>query len=393
MTQDPVELAMLQARVKLLLDQPFFGQIILHLEMEEASSWCPTAATDGKKFYYNREFVKSLDLDELLFLHGHETLHVILEHIYRRGDRDRLIWGIAIDYITNYILVKSNVGKRPSHALYNDRYTDECSAEELYDRLKDTLKIKTVAPYDVHLDVMRHGDADGTHHDGLPFDGPTPLTSGEIQDVRDAMQAALLQASQHTPAGKMPAGVQRLLDKLVAPKLNWRQILTSVIRSTIKYDYTYTRLSRRSWSSGFILPGQNVRDRIELVCAIDASGSTTRKMVSDFLSEIAGILLSFRQFSVTVLSFDINVYNVEVFTPDNAGDINRYQFKGGGGTRPSCCWEYLMTNRMKPDKLLIFTDGEVGNDWGNELYVDTIFIIHSNPEIKAPYGQTISYEN
>jgi predicted metal-dependent peptidase len=392
MSRDPVEMEMLKARVKLLLDQPLFGQIILHLEMEDASDWCTTAATNGKKFYYNREFVKSLDFEELVFVHGHETLHVILDHIYRRGTRPKEYWGMACDFIANYILVKSKVGKMPSHALYNKHYTDDFSAEELCTLLEQTVT-KVEVPMDMHLDVGQGNDADNDDSgSGLPSSGPARLSPAEVREVRDTMRAALLQAAQNTPPGKMPAGIRRLLDKLIAPKINWRHILISNMRSMIKYDYTYTRLSRRSWSSGLILPGQDVQDRITATAWLDGSGSTTQKMVSDFLSECKGIMGTFHDFELTIGTFDTNVYNIRVFTPDNAREIDKYEFKGGGGTMPSCCWDYMKSHRLKPNKVLVFTDGEVRTNWGDPNYADTIFIIHSNPDIKAPYGRTILYE-
>lgn len=387
MIDDPIHLKMLKARVRLLIEQPLFGQIIMYLEMEDASSWCPTAATDGRKFYYNRDFIDSLSSEELLFVHGHEVLHVILEHVFRRGDRDKLVWNFAIDLITNFILVKSKIGKMPKFCLYDEKYTDEYSAEQLYDLLMLMQKkmVKIEPSFDMHLDAA--SSAENT------ADGTPQLGSIEIEEMRDTMRSALIQAAQNTDVGNIPLGIHRLLNRLTQPKINWRQILVSLLRSTIKYDYTYTRVSRRSWSSGLILPGQDVADRVTAVAWLDGSGSTTQAMITDFLSEVNGIMRTFRDFELTIGTFDTEVYNVEVFTPHNAREINRYQFKGGGGTMPSCCWEYMKSKQLRPQKALIFTDGEVGNDWGDSQYCETVFIIHSNPLIQASYGKTLHYES
>jgi hypothetical protein len=91
------------------------------------------------------------------------------------------------------------------------------------------------------------------------------------------------------------------------------------------------------------------------------------------------------------MTFDTEVYNVVEFTPDNADEIERYEFYGDGGTAPSCCWRYMREHGIMPHKLLIFTDGMVEPDWGEEGFADTLFIIHSNPYITAPYGQTTHY--
>ena len=64
------------ARVKMLFKQPFFGNIACRLQLVEAGDWCTTAAVDGRNFYYNEEFVNKLDLDETVFLVGHEVGHL-----------------------------------------------------------------------------------------------------------------------------------------------------------------------------------------------------------------------------------------------------------------------------------------------------------------------------
>jgi predicted metal-dependent peptidase len=181
-----------------------------------------------------------------------------------------------------------------------------------------------------------------------------------------------------------------LLNQLLKPKINWRQMLAITLRSAIKYDYTFTRLSRRSWSSGLILPGQNVTEKVSAVAALDGSASTTQEMITEFLSECRGVMQSFRDYELTVLTFDTEVYGVKTFTPYNMNEINSYKFTGGGGTRPSCVWDYLKENKIKPDRLLLFTDGEVGGDWGEKDYCSTLFVVHSNPVV-APYGRTCAY--
>jgi len=82
---------------------------------------------------------------------------------------------------------------------------------------------------------------------------------------------------------------------------------------------------------------------------------------------------------------------VVVYTPENADEIDAYDFQGGGGTMPSCCWHYLRARDIVPHQLLVFSDGLVENDWGEPDYCDTLFIIHSN-DITAPYGVTIHYD-
>ena len=372
---------LLRARVKLMIDQPLIGQMILHLELRDATKWCPTAATDGKYFYYNRDFIAMLDRPRLLFLTAHEVYHCILDHIFRRGDRDPGLWNMAIDFLVNDSLMKANIGTMPEDGLYDPQYSsDKYTAEELY-TLLEKKGVPVKMPLDVHLEG---GDSQSGEEDGRPV-----LTEDEIKDIRDAIRASLLQAADQV--GKMPAGLERLLNSLRASKIDWRHMLDTVLRSTIKHDYTYTRPSRRSWSTELVLPGQDVMDKVTAVAFLDGSSSTTLEMVTDFLSECKGIVSTFRDFELTIGTFDTEVYNVVVYTPENADDIDRYEFYGDGGTVPSCCWDYMEEHDIMPHKLIIFTDGLVNNDWGREHWCDTLFVIHSH-NIIAPYGVTVPYE-
>ena len=375
-----------RARIALLLDWPLFGQIILHLELKEVA-WCATAATDGRYFYYNADFIQGLTRDELIFLSGHEVLHAALEHVFRRGERDPDLYNMAADFLANHLLVHNKVGKPLKSALYKAEYSsDVYTVEELY-ALLEKQAVKIEMPIDMHLD----GEGDGQDSDG-----PPQYSEEEQQAIQDNLRAALIQGVQQQEQkapGSTPAGILRLVDRLLRPRINWREMLDNVMRSTIKHDYSYMRLSRRSWSSGLVLPGPEILDRVEAVACLDGSGSTTQAMITDFLSECQGIMQMFRDFSLIVMTFDTEVYNVVEFTPDNADDIARYDFHGGGGTAPSCCWRYMRQHDILPHKLLLFTDGEVGNDWGQVGYCDTLFIIHSNPRIDAPYGQTTHYES
>ena len=95
------------ARVGLLLNSPFFGNMATRLQLTNADDWCSTAATDGRNFYYNSRFVEMLKGKELEFLFGHEVLHCCYDHFGRRGDRHPMLWNIADDYAVNSDLIKS----------------------------------------------------------------------------------------------------------------------------------------------------------------------------------------------------------------------------------------------------------------------------------------------
>ena len=63
----------------MLIKHPFFGTLATRLKLVEAE-WCPTAAVDGKHFYYNTDFFRTMTPEEIDFIVGHEVFHCVYDH-------------------------------------------------------------------------------------------------------------------------------------------------------------------------------------------------------------------------------------------------------------------------------------------------------------------------
>jgi len=61
----------------------------------------PTAATDGKRYYWNPKFILKQSRIGLRIVCAHEAWHAIYMHPQRRGSRLPKLWNIAVDYIVN----------------------------------------------------------------------------------------------------------------------------------------------------------------------------------------------------------------------------------------------------------------------------------------------------
>ena len=392
---------LITARVGLLLRASFFGNLATRLKLVKADEWCPTAATDGRNFYYNSRFVDMLKPKEIEFLFGHEVLHCVYDHFGRRGDRDPQLFNIANDYCVNGDLKKHRVGEfiTTVPCLYDSKY-EGMSSEEIYDILYENAeKIDIGSLIDKMLD--EHLDGDG--QDGSGGDegedgkkngkGRPRLSAEEKQKIKDEIKEAVLAAASASDgAGNLPAGVKRIIEDMTAPKMNWRELLRMQLESTIKSDYTWMRNSRRGWHMDAIMPGMKLDPMIDIAVSIDASGSMGGQMLRDFLSEVAGIMEQFPNYRIHVLSFDTQVYNPQQFDSENLDDITGYEIQGGGGTDFDCVFEYFKANEIEPKRHIMFTDGYPNGSWGDEQYCDTVFIMHGTKSIVPPFGQYAYYE-
>lgn len=66
-----------------------------------ATTAIPTAATDGRRYYWNPKFVLSKSKIGLRLVCEHEAWHAIYTHPERRGKRLPKLWNVAVDFVVN----------------------------------------------------------------------------------------------------------------------------------------------------------------------------------------------------------------------------------------------------------------------------------------------------
>ena len=401
---------LIKARIEMLMSAPFFGNLATRLILKDATEWCPTAATDGKYFYYNKHFVGALSDEETVFLMGHEVLHCVYDHmdVTRRGDRHPVLWNIANDYVINADLIDARVGEEIKivQICHDWKYRGKIS-EEIYDDLFQQMEENgqiieiPMDTLDVHLD-REEGDDESpdsttkgnTEGDEEGKDGPAQYTAEEKEQIKQEFQNATMQAAKAAGAGNLPGGVKRLLDKFLNPQLDWRQLLAMQIQSVMRSDYTMQTPSRKGRDEGYYFPGLDRETTIDIFVSMDMSGSIFDDMARDFLGEVKGVMDQYTDFKIHLVCFDTEVYNPQVFDQGNMGEFMEYELAGGGGTDFDCVFDYMKENGITPKKHVMFTDGYPYGSWGDENYCDTLFIVHGGygdrtPE--APFGITIPY--
>lgn len=387
---------LITARVGLLLRHPFFGNLATRMKLIDASDWCPTLATDGRNFYYNNDFVYKLKPKEAEFGFAHEVLHNVFDHMGRRDHRDPVISNIAADYAANQILKDESIGEVPSWIkIYQDNKYRGWSYEQIYEELESKatkIDLGTLGELlDEHLDGEGDGDGEGDDQNGSGK-GPPRLTADEKKKIRDEIKEAMVAAAQAAGAGRVPAGVQRLIQTFTEPKMDWRQMLRMNIQSIIKSNFSFSRPNRKSQHCGAVLPGLMNEETIDVAVAIDMSGSISDKMANDFISEVKGIMDEYVDFKLDLWCFDTEVYGYQQFTGDNADEIMEYKCKGGGGTDFDVNYTFMKDNDINPKRFIMFTDGYPCGSWGDEDYCESLFIVHGNDKIVSPFGQTAHYK-
>jgi predicted metal-dependent peptidase len=360
-----VETKLTAARAALIMEKPFLGALVLRLPLIEADpGWCRSTATDARGFYYNRGYIEKLNFDQTKFMLAHEALHCALAHFARRDHRSKRRWDLACDFAVNPLLVSDGLVPPPG-ALLSPRFTG-MAAEEIYPYLKEDQEEQTLDQhlYDDADETLKHRPrppnqmpppmADGKTPPGAP--PPAPLSSSERDQLQVQWQQRLAGAAQAAMrAGKLGAHMMRLVDELIQPQLPWRALLAHYLTAAARDDYDFAHPSRREGAA--ILPGLR-SDEVDLVVALDTSGSITADEMREFVSEIDAIKGQVHA-RIRLLACDERLSDDSPWTAETWEPLEiPKRIDGSGGTRFTPVFDWVAQQERQPHLLVYLTDAE-----------------------------------
>lgn len=361
---------------RLLLDHPFFGALALRLTAI-ADDTIETACTDGLSIRYNPKWFLKLKPPERSGLIAHEVMHVALLHMLRREGRDARLWNVAGDYVINSAVTKS--GLIIPHTELLDPQYDGMSTEQVYDLLPKDIG-KDAGPTEVRLFV-------GTDPGGCGGveDHPNLLDGQAVGKYEADLEVAIHQAAEAAKSiGKLPGHMQTLIEKALAPKVDWRMTLARFLRANNKSDFSWVRPNRRLISSGLYLPSLYTPCLEEIAVVTDSSGSVCDEELQQFTGETSTILHDLNPELIHFIQCDSEVQNDTTYTREDLPLKVEYEGRGGTAFRPAI--DYVNKNYPNVAALVYLTDLEA-TDFGPEPQYPVLWVTTAAEE--APYGEVI----
>jgi len=362
----------------------------------------PTACTNGRDERYGRKFIQTLKETELNFVVAHEGGHKMYRHMTtwkRLHEEDARLANNAMDYVINLMLKDLDPSGRtiamPTYrdgpmkgkpmGLIDERFRG-MSTKQVFDILKQEKE-----------EGGGGGGGDGDDEGGMDIHDwaeANDLTPEEVKELERDIDQAIRQGlmAHEKVAGKGTGLSNRELEELLEPKVDWREVLREFVKATCsaKDTSSWRRVNRRFLSTGMYMPSMIGEKVGHLTIGVDTSGSVGGKELAEFLSEVKGIAEEVKPEKVDLLYWDGEVAGHEEYSDhDVANIVSSTQPKGGGGTSPSCVSTYLNDNKIKPECVIMLTDGYVGNDWGNDWPCPVLWVITGGNTVMAPNGKTI----
>jgi predicted metal-dependent peptidase len=379
-----------------------------------------TASTDGRNVRYGRAFVDTLNDKQLAFLVVHEAMHKAYRHmhVWKRIAKENLkLANAAMDYVINLQIVdydpNGQVVEMPRDAegnimgLLDEQYRG-MDTRQVYEILKKNCKNGGNGDKggdgkgrgqggNGQSDKPSGGQSGGEpqefdHHD---WDGANELSEADEQELGREIDHALREGA--ILAGKMKGNVPRGINELLHPKVDWKEAMRDFVKAHTKGldESTWRKPHRKYLGIDIIMPSMIGFKAERISIANDTSGSIG-EVLGRFLGEAKLICDDVEPEIVDIMYWDSHVAGHEIYTGAEVGNfVNSTKPKGGGGTEPDCVPAYLLKHGIKPQCLVVLTDGVFfGHNtqkW-EELGVPVLWCVVGNNNFVPKYGVAVCVE-
>jgi len=416
--------ALTELRAGVMWAQPFFSHLLLDQCNLVPSRDIPYAATDGKNIYLNPAKFAEWDLQQRLYVLCHEICHVMWEHCEQAytmrdgifGPNGMLPVDLELvnkvqDWTINAFLDECKIGKHPKEGHFNPRIKGGESwvgiyAEEYAKAQQNSGKGHNQQPGNGLPPLSGQGSDPPPNPGG--FDNHLPPGAGEpgktpaqaVQERKDnqsAMAQAINQALQVAKArGKVPDAIQRLVDALLEPKVDWKDKLATLVTKTIgggNYDWKSPDPIMLIFADPVYTPRRAGIGVGTVVVAVDTSGSVGQREMNIMGGAMAGIFEQAMPETAHVVFCDAKVHGVHEL--DDPTDIDAVQVVreavGGGGTMFSPVFDKLDELNIIPDCLVYLTDG-YGSAPQHAPTYPVVWAITPGGSNSCPWGDTVELE-
>lgn len=349
-----------RVKSKLLVEHPYFGTLSSGLEIVVNDN-IESFTLHGNRFEYREDFFNTLSDEQVAFSLSNAALHTVLSHPSRIGNRSPWLWYTACEHAINNMLIDNDFVP-PSKITYDPRFRGQY-AEEIYEELLDTITREDLNDKD--NDARRNDES---------LD--QKLQSAQTEQLA---QNALQKAEE---MGSLPEGLERLIPMALNGVIDWRSELRDAIGGYYVSDYVMMPPSKKLLYAGIYLPSATSR-HLELVIAIDSSGSVDEVVLAQFIAEIESICELFGSYGIELLVCDDRIRSHQRFSN---GESIEYFLAGGGGTDFTPVFEFIEIELTPPKMLLYFTDLD-GRFPMIEPHYETLWIVPCSGEV--PFGRVI----
>lgn len=340
------------AKIKIIRDFPYLVPLIYSIDIQFDENIPFVAGVRGnngkiemkinlKKFEEEaKDLIENYGKEKAFFgVFMHELMHIINAHIITKRDT---LKNVAMDLVVNDILediinVKFGLNKVFEKILGIEfkKYT----WEQVYEMLRNNNEAMKVVN-EIEEKIMSE---------------KIDIDEKSVSEIEKKVLEGIEIAEKIRGLDSLG---ELLKARLLKAKVNWYEILRNVLYD-ISYkvkDYSFRKISKKSYAINVVLPGQIREEEINLNIVIDTSGSINEEELSKFISEVKNLVEQFE------ISGKIYVHDAKILYKDDIRNVKEdfnvllKNLKGGGGTSHKEVFEDIRKQFGRVINI-IFTDG------------------------------------
>jgi len=364
----------------------------------------------GTKYclYINPENFDILPLNERLGILKHEMLHILFNHMDRKGKREHKPFNIAADAAINQLIKDSDLPegcitpKSLEKTLKKEGFDIKIPKNENAETYYDLLPFDPDAKDgDEGKDCEDSGDSDGEgsgkpgksgdpeeFYEGLwndnPLDNHEKWDESEgDEDLKKDITKNMIEKAAEKSRGNAPSELGIFLDIWTRkPVVSWKKVLRNIASNKKANKVSTIMKKSRRFPKRPDIKGSRKDRTWDLMCIIDTSGSVSNEEIYMGLSEINEVC-KIMDSNMKVLQVDTECSEIEEYDPNK----KTFERKHCGGTYIAAGVEYLYDNNINSDAIIVISDMYIENittdEWWLKYKKPVIFLSTSGhiPEV------------
>jgi predicted metal-dependent peptidase len=334
-----------------------------------------TAATNGTWMKFGEQWGAQWSDEQLFGLYMHEALHVILMHMWRRGDLDVGLWNTANDAIINRMILNKGY-QLPAGGVNITWVKEDMDSDDVYRKLlEEVQKQPKGAP-------GKGSPNGGWDNQGDLEDAPDEATKADVE------ARIITSAKMARECGDGSALIDRILGEVGKASVRWQDEMRAVMMMTARNDFSYSRFSRRYIGRGMYFPTLRSEEMGGLAIGFDVSGSVSQQMADQLCAEIQGIVDDTNPEWVEVVYCADSITGVQRF---ERGDPLRLKVVGTGGTRFKPVFDHFqrVAETQRVAAFIYLTDMEGNLNECTEPEWPVIWGNVGGGDYEAPFGKVV----
>lgn len=390
-SMEAINLAIMSVTIR----NPFVGNFLLRINFEESELTDKVYISEKTVIFYNPEYIERFDAESMRYL-MYFIFFVLINRISYRLNKDSKteedfnLQHIAMESCLNSYVSSLGVVKFDVDGIKLFSRLGKVSLDFNYSTYFDFLS-SDISKVDPHCETL----VDIKHNKSLEEKAKLYFASKSAAD--NSINQNIKQSIKNI-GGVKSETFKRSLSKISNSDffsseniinfyyegngvVNWKEHVKSKISSSFKGEYELFP-NQNMMFFGRVLPLMPRRmggKMIDISVAIDVSYSISEEDIRVFINEIFNIVSVFNNYKLRFWTFSCEVNEssyIEFNSDENTIDKNhQFGIDIGGTTVFENNWVFMKDRKIKPDCLVVFTDGYPNYTWGDPKYCDTIFIV------------------